>query len=113
MAAPALAPAPPESWPNMVGQAATIDNFNLMLDERPDITVVRVYPMTDNPIPSPDPQGLPRLIIYYQERNENDQRAICWPAPYIMYASNAPGWLAKATFLLFYALIYERQASIE
>ena len=90
MAAPALAPAPIEEWPNMVGLAATMDNFNLMLAQRPDIRVVRIYPMTETPAPSPDPEGRPRLIIYYQERDENDMRAICWPAPRIMYTSNAP-----------------------
>ena len=35
MAAPA--PAPRELWENMIGQEITMDNIDMMLDERPDI----------------------------------------------------------------------------
>ena len=58
MAAPA--PAPRELWENMIGQEITMDNIDMMLDERPDINDSIVYPL--NRSPSPIPSGWKCLV---------------------------------------------------
>jgi len=92
MAAPA--PAPREVWENMIGQEITMDNIDMMLDERPDINDSIVYPM--NRSPSPIPPGWKRLVVFYKV-DENHKSAIVWPAPYVMYGNNAPALASALT----------------
>ena len=80
------APAPREVWENMIGQEITMDNIDMMLDERPDINDSIVYPM--NRSPSPIPPGWKRLVAFYKA-DENHKSTIVWPAPDVMYRNNA------------------------
>jgi hypothetical protein len=77
MVAPAPAPAPDrrEVWENMIGQEITMDNIDMMLDERPDINDSIV-------------SGWKRLVVFYNV-DENHKSTIVWPAPDVMYRNNA------------------------
>ena len=68
----------PETWPGVVG-FPVLDAINIIRQERPDITEVRVLP--PDGVPSPLQDGAIRVCIY----NDivNGQAVVVNPAPYI------------------------------
>jgi hypothetical protein len=68
----------PETWPGLIG-FPVLDAVNIIRQERPDITEVRVLP--PNEAPSPLVEGTVRVCIY----NDiiNGQAVVVTPDPYI------------------------------
>jgi hypothetical protein len=76
-----------EAWGNLIG-----DELNGALDiisrQRPDITKICELNIADNKLPSPCPEGVVRLVIFYEIVQDptgayEDVFEVCYPPPYI------------------------------